>query len=74
MHNNARKTKYFRSGLEEFTKRLLEEKNIPHCYECQKFVLIESFRFENVVHVSKKRKESKVVRPLTYTPDFVGDN
>lgn len=53
----------FRSKLEAFTYKQLKDNKIYAEYEPTKFVLLPSFTFEG-----------KIVRAMTYTPDFVGKN
>lgn len=53
----------FRSKLEVYVYKRLKENNIKAFYEPIKFELMPSFEFRG--HKN---------RPMTYTPDFVGDN
>lgn len=53
----------FRSKLEAFTYNCLKQNNIPFEYEAHKYEIQPKF-----VYI----KES--VRPITWTPDFVGDS
>lgn len=53
----------FKSKLEGYVYKKLKEYNIFAEYEPIKFILIPSFYF-----LGKK------IRPITYTPDFVGNN
>ena len=53
----------FRSKLEAYCYKKLIQNNIQTAYEKNKYVLIEKFSFQD-----------KTVLPITYTPDFVGDN
>tara|TARA_R110002051_G_scaffold269943_1_gene330232 strand:- start:5303 stop:5761 length:459 start_codon:yes stop_codon:yes gene_type:complete len=72
----------FRSKLELFTYKKLEEAGIKSLYEERKFVLMEGFRFEqDSIEPSNKRatkgeyiNNSDKVRDITYTPDFVDPN
>jgi len=72
----------FRSKLELFTYRKLEEAGIKSLYEERKFVLMEGFRFEqDSIEPSNKRatkgeyiNNADKVRDITYTPDFVDPN
>ena len=72
----------FRSKLELFTYRKLEEAGIKSLYEERKYVLMEGFRFEqDSIEPSNKRatkgeyiNNSDKVRDITYTPDFVDPN
>ena len=53
----------FKSKLEAYTYQKLKEANIDVQYEPIKYELLPAFIF----------KEKKI-RPITYTPDFVGNN
>ena len=53
----------FRSKLEVYTYEQLKKHKIIAEYENVKFTLLDSFRYNN-----------EAVRPMTYTPDFVGDD
>ncbi len=72
----------FRSKLELFTYKKLEEAGIKSLYEKKKYVLMEGFRFEQEsIEPSNKRStkgeyinNSDKVRDITYTPDFVDPN
>ena len=72
----------FRSKLELFTYKKLEEAGIKSLYEERKFVLMEGFRFEqDSIEPSNKRatkgeyiNNADKVRDITYTPDFVVPN
>lgn len=72
----------FRSKLELFTYRKLEEAGIKSLYEEKKYVLMEGFRFEqDSIEPSNKRatkgeyiNNADKVRDITYTPDFVDPN
>ena len=72
----------FRSKLELFTYKKLEEAGIKALYEKKKFVLMEGFRFEQEsIEPSNKRatkgeyiNNADKVRDITYTPDFVDPN
>ena len=72
----------FRSKLELFTYKKLEEAGIKSLYEERKFVLMEGFRFEqDSIEPSNKRatkgeyiNNADKVRDITYTPDFVDPN
>ena len=65
----------FRSKLELFTYKQLEEAGIKALYEKKKFVLMEGFHFSNRCvepHKSKGYVDMTVkIRDITYTPDFV---
>lgn len=72
----------FRSKLELFTYKKLEEAGIKSLYEERKYVLMEGFRFEqDSIEPSNKRatkgeyiNNADKVRDITYTPDFVDPN
>ena len=72
----------FRSKLELFTYRKLEEAGIKALYEKEKFVLMEGFRYtEDSIEPSNKKatkgqfiNNTDKVRDITYTPDFVDPN
>lgn len=53
----------FKSKLEMYCYKLLQENHIPVEYEVEKFTILDSFVYD------KER-----VRGMTFTPDFVGDN
>ena len=53
----------FKSKLEAYTYQKLKEANIKVEYQPTKYELLPAFIF----------KEKKI-RPITYTPDFVGNN
>lgn len=53
----------FKSKLEAYTYKKLKEVNINVEYESRKYELLPAFVFNN-----------KKVRPITYTPDFIGNN
>lgn len=53
----------FKSKLEAYTYKKLKEANINVEYESRKYELLPAFVFNN-----------KKVRPITYTPDFIGNN
>lgn len=69
----------FKSKLELYCYKRLKEYNITFQYEEMKFELVPSFMFENdsyeLFKVKGERvfdKQRKLVRAITYTPDFVG--
>jgi len=72
----------FRSKLELFTYRKLEEAGIKSLYEERKFVLMEGFRFEqDSIEPSNKRapkgeyiNNADQVRDITYTPELEDSN
>lgn len=51
----------FKSKLEAYTYKKLKEANIDVQYEPCKYELLPTFIFNN-----------KKIRPITYTPDFIG--
>ena len=53
----------FKSKLEGYVYSRLKEEKLKAEYEPIKFELIPSFQFQD-----------KKIRPMTYTPDFVGNN
>ena len=53
----------FKSKLEAYTYQKLKEANIKVEYQPTKYELLSTFTFNN-----------KKIRPITYTPDFVGNN
>ena len=68
----------FRSKLELFTYKKLEDAGIAALYEKKKYVLMEGFRFESeAIECNSKREyveNTTKVRDITYTPDFVDPN
>ncbi len=72
----------FRSKLELFTYKKLEEAGIKCLYEKKKYILMEGFRFEQESIEPSNKKATKgeyinnadKVRDITYTPDFVDPN
>jgi len=52
----------FKSKLEVYTYKKLQENEIYAKYEDRKFTLLEAFIYDD-----------KKIRPMTYTPDFVGE-
>jgi thymidylate kinase len=77
---NATETIYdgikFRSKLEVYCYQQLMKENIQFEYENKTFVLIDKFVFNNTSYELGRNKVFSVispnVRPMTYTPDFVG--
>ena len=51
----------FKSKLEAYTYKKLKEANIDVEYESRKYELLPAFIFN-----------TKKIRPITYTPDFIG--
>ena len=68
----------FRSKLELFTYKKLEEADIKALYEKKKYVLQEGFRYPSEVYEPHKTKgyvsTTAKIRDITYTPDFVDPN
>ena len=72
----------FRSKLELFTYKKLEEAGIKSLYEERKYVLMEGFRFEQESIGPRSKRARKVeyinnsdkVREIMYTPDCVAPN
>ena len=65
----------YRSKLEEFCAKELKKENIPFEYETLKVVLQEGFTFDNPSFEKNKNTyslNSEKIRPITYTPDFIG--
>lgn len=72
----------FRSKLELFTYKKLEEAGIKCLYEKKKYILMDGFHFEQESIEPSNKKATKgeyinnadKVRDITYTPDFVDIN
>ena len=68
----------FRSKLELFTYKKLEDAEIKSLYEKKKYVLQEGFHYSAECHEPHKTKgyvnNEYKVRDITYTPDFVDPN
>ena len=68
----------FRSKLELFTYMKLEDAGIKSLYEKKKYILLQGFHYEAECYEPDKRKgyvdNTKKVRDITYTPDFVDPN
>ena len=64
----------YRSQLERYCALKLAENNIPFCYECWKVKLLDTFKYPSVEKTGKIFKNLELVRPITYQPDFVGDD
>ena len=69
----------FKSKLELYCYKRLKEANIKFQYEKVKYELVPSFTFENDSYELYKKKgeryfgpQRKLIRSMTYTPDFVG--
>lgn len=54
---------HFKSRLEKYCYKKLKENKIKAEYEKHTYTLVEGFEFDG-----------KKIRPMTYTPDFVGKN
>jgi len=65
----------YRSRLESYAARRLKEEGVEFEYEPYAIILSPSFQTK-AISIEKKGKELKLisdkVRPITYTPDFVG--
>ena len=83
MHVNAKKVKAdgmtFQSGLERYCYQELKKHKLFEGYENETFTLVDGFTFgidsyERPIKGSGvyKNRGQKGVRPITYTPDFVG--
>ena len=68
----------FRSKLELFTYKKLEEAKVKCLYEKKKYVLQEGFHYSQQCYEPHKTKgyvdNTYKVRDITYTPDFVDPN
>jgi hypothetical protein len=71
----------YKSGLEFYMAKVLWENAIDFKYESTKFILQEGFRFDQDIYERQangkgdyKERGNKKVLPLTYTPDFIGDD
>ena len=68
----------FKSSLEKYCSDKLRESGIAFTYEEDKFVLMDSFRFEHkYFKMTAKKKDmidrsNSIQQPIRYTPDFVG--
>lgn len=69
----------FKSKLELYCYKKLKEANLDFQYEKVKYTLVEGFTFTNDSYELFKVKGERVfdkqrtkIRPITYTPDFVG--
>jgi len=81
----AKKIKYdginFASGLERHMYMALKKAKIKADYEGQSYTLIEGFDFTSSSYERQSNgkgdftnRGNKRILPITYTPDFVGDN
>ena len=68
----------FRSKLELFTYKKLEEAKVKCLYEKKKYVLQEGFHYSQQCYEPHKTKgyvdNTYKIRDITYTPDFVDPN
>ena len=68
----------YKSSLEKYCSDKLRESGIAFTYEEDKFLLMESFRFEHkYFKMTPKGKlmsdrSNSIQQPIRYTPDFVG--
>ena len=65
----------YKSKLEQYCAKVLALNNINFEYEENTFTLLEKFEWPNtsLERYGKKFKQVSKCRPITYTPDFVGD-
>lgn len=81
----AKKVKYdginFASGLERYMYMALKKAKIKAEYEGKSYTLIEGFDFTSASYERQangkgdfSNRGNKRILPITYTPDFVGDN
>lgn len=72
---NAKKIEHdgiqFKSLLEGSCYKRLKENNIPFEYEKTTFMLTDKTSYPHYSFKDKKIVVKKIVRPVTYTPDFV---
>lgn len=80
MKYNNQPSKKYKSKLEHYCAKKLTEAQIPFEYESVTYTLVPSFHYTNVSYETYTKKRKKVyeqqrpfVRPVTYTPDFIGD-
>lgn len=71
----------FSSGLEKNMYIALKKAGIKARYEGETFFLVNGFHFENEVYERQSNgkggfinRGSKRILPITYTPDFIGEN
>lgn len=76
---NAKKHFYdgltFKSGLEVYLYKRLQEKGLPFAYEPKKFILQDGFKlYKTIVYSSNTKRElvnnTASIINVTYTPDF----
>ena len=81
----ATKVKYdginFASGLERYMYMALKKAKIKTEYEGKSYTLIEGFDFTSASYERQangkgdfSNRGNKRILPITYTPDFIGDN
>ena len=70
----------FASGLEKYMYQCLKKEKIKCKYEGETFTLLNGFYFDNQVYERQanskgefKNRGQKRILPITYTPDFIGD-
>jgi hypothetical protein len=70
----------FASGLEKYMYQCLKKEKIKFKYEGETFTLLNGFYFDNQVYERQanskgefKNRGQKRILPITYTPDFIGD-
>lgn len=71
----------FASGLEKYMYLALKKAKIKAKYEGESFTLIDGFMFESSAYERQANgkndmidRGNKKILPITYTPDFVGDD
>tara|TARA_R100000951_G_scaffold10686_3_gene9005 strand:- start:6894 stop:7325 length:432 start_codon:yes stop_codon:yes gene_type:complete len=76
--SNVQNGIHFRSKLEAYAYKQLEEAGIDSKYEEVKYVLQEGFHYEEPCYENTKSRgfidNTYKVRAITYTPDFVDPN
>lgn len=66
-----------KSNLEKYCNKRLEEEGFDYGYETESYTVLEAFRYNGTyLSMTLKKKElsdktGKIVRGITYTPDFV---
>lgn len=70
----------YKSGLEMYMAKVLTDHKIPFEYESVKYDLQPKFKFDNKCYerLANGKGEfinrgEKIVLPITYTPDFIGE-
>lgn len=64
----------FRSHLELYCYECLKSAKIPFGYETNTYILQEGFEYDSLERSGKVMRSKKKLRPITYTPDFIGQN